>query len=224
LEVGPETLLADVLEISRQQVSAWENGIKPISENRLRQLSKYFGLEEKYFLGISEEDKAFLISKGLYRRQDCDKEVYCFLKQGEVEDDSKYRSFSYPDFDESLDEQMTKAKKKKQGTLQKVEEAIGYFGIPTKIIDEVCSINRGCMIYDILTEYLKQMPNETIPMRMIYFDMVKNVLNSLLLANGLKTKEEIEEEFAFVMSCTMMLIGFMNSPDYLKINMRKKEI
>ena len=27
-----------------------------------------------------------------------------------------------------------------------------------------------------------------------------------------------------VMSCTMMLIGFMNSPDYLKINMRKKEI
>ena len=119
---------------------------------------------------------------------------------------------------------MTKAKKKKQGTLQKVEEAIGYFGIPTKIIDEVCSISRGCMIYDILTEYLKQMPNETIPMRMIYFDMVKNVLNSLLLANGLKTKEEIEEEFAFVMSCTMMLIGFMNSLDYLKINMRKKEI
>lgn len=52
--------MADVLEISRQQVSAWENGIKPISENRLRQLSKYFGLEEKYFLGISEEDKAFL--------------------------------------------------------------------------------------------------------------------------------------------------------------------
>ena len=79
---------------------------------------------------------------------------------------------------------MTKSIKIKQGSLQKVEEAIGYFGIPTKIIDEVCSINRGCMIYDILTEYLKQMPNETIPMRMIYFDMVKNVLNSLLLANG----------------------------------------
>ena len=32
-------------------------------------------------------------------------------------------------------------------------------------------------------------------MRMIYFDMVKNVLNSLLLANGLKTKEEIEEAY-----------------------------
>ena len=55
--------MADVLEISRQQVSAWENGIKPISENRLRQLSKYFGLEEKYFLGISEEVRRFLYQK-----------------------------------------------------------------------------------------------------------------------------------------------------------------
>lgn len=105
--------LADVLGISRQQVSAWENGIKPISEKRLSQLSEYFGIDEKFFLEISEDDRAFLLSKGLYLRQDCNKEAYCFIKQGEVEEDAKYRPFSYPDFEESLDEQMTKAKKKK---------------------------------------------------------------------------------------------------------------
>lgn len=160
--------LADVLGISRQQVSAWENGIKPISEKRLSQLSEYFGIDEKFFLEISEDDRAFLLSKGLYLRQDCNKEAYCFIKQGEVEEDAKYRPFSYPDFEESLDEQMTKAKKRKQESLQKIEEAIGYFGIPTKIIDEVCSINRGCMVYDAVTEYLRKMPNETIAMRMIY--------------------------------------------------------
>lgn len=187
--------LADVLGISRQQVSAWENGIKPISEKRLSQLSEYFGIDEKFFLEISEDDRAFLLSKGLYLRQDCNKEAYCFIKQGEVEEDAKYRPFSYPDFEESLDEQMIKAKKRKQESLQKIEEAIGYFGIPTKIIDEVCSINRGCTVYDAVTEYLRKMPNETIAMRMIYFDMLKNVLNSLLIANGLMTKEELEEEF-----------------------------
>ena len=68
--------LADVLGISRQQVSAWENGLKPISEKRLSQLSDYFGIDKKFFLDISEDDKAFLISKGLYLRQDCDKEAY----------------------------------------------------------------------------------------------------------------------------------------------------
>ena len=35
--------LADTLDVSRQQVSAWETGIKPISQKRLSQLSKYFG-------------------------------------------------------------------------------------------------------------------------------------------------------------------------------------
>lgn len=42
--------LADVLSVSRQQISAWENGVKPISHKRLSQLSKYFGVDEKYIV------------------------------------------------------------------------------------------------------------------------------------------------------------------------------
>lgn len=41
--------LADTLDVSRQQVSAWENGIKPISQKRLSQLSKYFGVDKNFF-------------------------------------------------------------------------------------------------------------------------------------------------------------------------------
>lgn len=40
--------LADILDVSRQQVSAWENGVKTISQKRLRQLSEYFGVDEKF--------------------------------------------------------------------------------------------------------------------------------------------------------------------------------
>ena len=61
--------LADILDVSRQQVSAWENGVEPISQKRLNQLSKYFGVDEKYFLDISEDDKEFIVSKALYRRK-----------------------------------------------------------------------------------------------------------------------------------------------------------
>ena len=43
--------LADILDVSRQQVSAWENGVKTISQKRLRQLSEYFGVDEKFFSG-----------------------------------------------------------------------------------------------------------------------------------------------------------------------------
>ena len=152
--------LADILDVSRQQVSAWENGVKPISQKRLNQLSKYFGVDEKYFLDISEDDKEFIVSKALYRRQDNEKEIYCFVKQGEMEDDFKYRPFSYPNFEESLDEQMIRAKKKNKDTIEGIQEAMRYFGKPDKIIEEISAINRGCKVYDALTKYLRQMPKE----------------------------------------------------------------
>ena len=186
--------LADILDVSRQQVSAWENGVKPISQKRLNQLSKYFGVDEKYFLDISEDDKEFIVSKALYRRQDNEKEIYCFVKQGEMEDDFKYRPFSYPNFEESLDEQMIRAKKKNKDTIEGIQEAMRYFGKPDKIIEEISAINRGCKVYDALTKYLRQMPKEAPGTIILYYNMVRNVLFSLLIANGLMSKEELEKE------------------------------
>ena len=127
--------LASVLSVSRQQISTWENGVKPISQNRLSQLSKYFGVDEKYFLNISEEDKEYIVSKALYRRQDNEKEVYCFIKQGEMKDDFKYRSFSYPNFEESLDEQMIHAKKKKKETGNMASRTSKYKEVRSKLVE-----------------------------------------------------------------------------------------
>lgn len=187
--------LANVIGVTRQQISAWENGVKPISQNRLHQLSKYFGIDEQYFQEITNEDKEFIISKALYRRQDNDKEIYCFAKQGDMKVDFKYRPFSYPDFEKSLDEQMIQAKKKKQETIENIQEAMRYFGKPDKIVEEVTAINRGCKVYDALTTYLRQMPNEAPGTTILYYNMARNVLFSLLIANGLMSKDELEKEF-----------------------------
>lgn len=189
--------VANVLGVSRQQVSAWENGVKPISENRLNQLEKYFGVEHKYFFEISEEDKEFLISKGLYRRQDTDKECYCFSKQGDMEKDLKFRPFSYPDFEESLDEQMIHAKKRKNATMEGIENVMGYFGKPDTIIEEITAINRGCTVYDALTTYLNKMPEENPGLRMQYYNMARNILFALLIANGLMSQEELEKSLEY---------------------------
>lgn len=189
--------LADILGVSRQQVSAWENSMKPISQKRLSQLSKYFGIDEKYFLDISEDDKEFIVSKALYRRQDNEKEVYCFVKQGEMEEDFKYRPFSYPDFEGSLDEKMIRAKKKEKDVIEGIHEVMRYFDKPDKIIDVVMAINRGCKVYDALTKYLRQMPNEAPEKCILYYNMARNVLFSLLIANELMSKEELEKEFEY---------------------------
>lgn len=41
--------LAKYLGISKQAVSAWEKGIKPMTKTRKEDLSKYFGIPEEYF-------------------------------------------------------------------------------------------------------------------------------------------------------------------------------
>ena len=189
--------LADILDVSRQQISAWENGVKPICQKRLSQLSKYFGVDEKYFLEISEADKEFILSKGLYRRQDREKECYSFIKLGEIEEDYKYRSFLYPDFEKSLDGMLIEAKKKKKDTLDNIEYVMKYFGKTDKIIEEVGAINRGCKVYDLLTTYMNQMPNEAPGMSMVFYYMVRNVLFSLLISQDLMTREELDKEFTY---------------------------
>ena len=144
---------------------------------------------------ISEEDKEFIISKGLYRRQNSKKECYSFIKLGEMEKDFKYRPFLYPNFDESLDEQYIQDKKKKKDTLDKIENVMAYFGKPDKIVDEVFAINRGCKVYDTLTAYMNQMPKEAPGMLKSFYNMARNVLFSLLISQDLMTKEELEKEF-----------------------------
>ncbi len=135
--------LADALGVSRQQVSAWENGSKPISNRRLEQLEKYFGLDRKSgmdmvvlhdiymesasgvgaddFLEISKEDKDSIISKALYRRLDSKKEIYCFIKQGDWKEDFCYAPHYYADCKESLNEQMVQVSKQKQETFEEIK-------------------------------------------------------------------------------------------------------
>ena len=47
--------LASKLGVTRQMISAWENGRKPIPSGRLKELSQIFGIEEELLGDISEE-------------------------------------------------------------------------------------------------------------------------------------------------------------------------
>ena len=47
--------LAEYLGVSRQIISAWENGIKEIPDKRKKQLSQFFGIDEDFFGEVTEE-------------------------------------------------------------------------------------------------------------------------------------------------------------------------
>lgn len=58
--------LADKLGVTRQMVSAWENGRKSIRESRLHELSKIFGIEEELLGEISEAQLADIDNRPLF--------------------------------------------------------------------------------------------------------------------------------------------------------------
>ncbi len=59
--------LAERLEVSRQIISAWENGKKEIPEMRKKQLADFFGIDKCFFDEISEEQKRILLDKAMFR-------------------------------------------------------------------------------------------------------------------------------------------------------------
>ena len=49
--------LANAINVSRQAVSSWENGRRPLPEARAQQLSDFFGIGKEYFGKIDEKQK-----------------------------------------------------------------------------------------------------------------------------------------------------------------------
>ena len=68
--------LAERLEVSRQIISAWENGKKEIPEMRKKQLADFFGIDKCFFDEISEEQKRILLDKAMFRYIEDGEETY----------------------------------------------------------------------------------------------------------------------------------------------------
>ena len=59
--------LAAEIGISRQMISAWENGKKSIPESRKMQLAEYFGVEPELIGEINEQKKRDIVNRTFYR-------------------------------------------------------------------------------------------------------------------------------------------------------------
>ena len=58
--------LADILDVSRQQVSAWENGVKPISQKKIKPVIEVFLVLTKNIFWIYQKMIKSLLFPKLY--------------------------------------------------------------------------------------------------------------------------------------------------------------
>ena len=79
--------LAGRMGVTRQSVTLWENGKRKPGTKHLEWLSRFYGIDEKWFGDLSEGDMSVLKEMRMYQHFDCDKEYYSFIpeKDGWVE-------------------------------------------------------------------------------------------------------------------------------------------
>ena len=173
--------LADILDVSRQQVSAWENGVKTISQKRLRQLSEYFGVDEKFFWIYQRMIKSLLFPKPVPSSGQWKRGIL-FCKTGRDADDFKYRPFSYPDFEESLDEHMIRAKRKKKRYNRGNTRGNGIFlASRIRLLRRFLQLIVGCKVYDGTYKIFWDKCQMRIRDQLVIWP---EMLFSLLIANG----------------------------------------
>lgn len=75
--------LADYIGVSRQIISAWENGVKEIPRKRKQQLAQFFGIEEGFFGEITEEEKQVLLDKAMFSYKKGTENAYRYIPEDE---------------------------------------------------------------------------------------------------------------------------------------------
>ena len=187
--------LSDYLGITRQALSAWETGKKPIPPSRQKQLSEFFGIEADFFGDITEEKKKILLEKAMFRYIEDGKEYYKYKPK--TADTLNGESIWFlGDTGQTLDEIYLSRQRQKQELLSQIEEVMRYYGKGKTLQDRITALNRGCDIYGSVTTLMNEMPKQNLTHRMAYFVEVKHVLNALLLANDLITEEKLANEYA----------------------------
>lgn len=208
--------LADILGISRQAISSWENGRKKIPPERKEQLAQFFGIDKKYFDEISNEDKIELLKKGMYRWGGLEKESYLFRgSSADIPESNKSALWFPKDSSTSLDEDYLSANNKKSVLINKISDSIEG---PTKgkraILDSIASINRWCAVYGGAYELFEGMNSQKVLLKIPYLKVVLSTIqaamNSLLGQSNSYLLENMldEDENRLIEQLSEIISGF----------------
>ena len=113
--------LADRLNVSRQIISAWENGKKEIPEARKVQMAEFFGIDKSFFDDITEEQKKVLLGKAMFRYVESGVETYRYKPNMQEKSQTAY---FIPEREMSLDEEFIELQRVQKQLLERINHII----------------------------------------------------------------------------------------------------
>ena len=185
--------LADMIGVTRQALSAWENGRKDIPEQRREQLAAFFGVEKEYFGEISEEEKKCLLEKAMFRYDENGKETYRYKPQDKQINPEELRIYFIGDRDISLDEEYVLAQQQKKEILEKIDDIIKWTDHAGSIQSQIMCINRGCEVYNMINQMMEKKRGMKSYLKVPFFYELTNIWKAMLVAYDLLDKKEIRD-------------------------------
>lgn len=216
--------VACALDVSRQSVSAWENGKKAIPSERKEQLSNYFGIDKKYFGEIDEIQKKEILETEMYRWKLDGNEFFLFRPD---EDSQSYMkglcTYERKERNTLLSDELKAKKDLQKEMMERIEQQIEGMSWYT-LNDQITSINRGVRYYNCCAKNYKIIYEQPVSHKMSYYYRALEVIDALLLAFGGEVEENDDDtalffepndytyklDWDFIQKCADMIREHMN--------------
>ncbi|MCI5901811.1 MAG: helix-turn-helix transcriptional regulator [Blautia sp.] len=192
--------LAERMGVTRQTVTLWERGVRKPDKSHLKWLCDFYGVEEKWFGELSDDDIMILKVMKMYRHYDGEKEYFSFIPEKDG-----WAEISIPcgELDDLLDERYANVLKKKKNFIQHIENYLeckynSKYDDKVCLFDKICTAERGMKDierYLTLMETVQGVGTEGSFLKVPFRYEIKTVLYAMMVASGQYTAEEIKSMY-----------------------------
>lgn len=186
--------LSERMGVTRQTITLWEKGVRKPDKQHLKWLSDFFGITEKWFGELSEEDLLTLNKMRMYRHYDEDKEYFSFIPvEREI-------SIDCGELESMLDEKYASVQKRKKDFMNRVDQ---YLQMPSTkkayLFDKVITAERGMKEienYLNLMDTVQNVGKEGSFLKVPFRYEIKTALYAMMVASGQYSFEDIKKIYA----------------------------
>ena len=189
--------LADRMGVTRQTVTHWEQGIRKPNKKHLEWLANFYGIEEKWFGELSDDDLMILKEKKMYRHYDGDKEYYSFIPEA---DGWSEISVLCGELEDMIDERYANTIKKKKDFMHYIEKFLQYDGENKAcLFDKITVAERGMRdikSFITLMDTVQWVGTEGSYLKVPFGYEIKTALYAMMIASGQYSIDDIKSMYA----------------------------
>ena len=187
--------LAERMGVTRQTVTQWEKGVRKPNKEHLKWLSEFYGIEEKWFGELSDDELDVLNEMFMYEHFEEDKEYYTFIPR--IDGWNEIR-FKCGDVDKMTDDKYTDLLKEEKQFIKNVENYLFDKHSQYCNFDKITTLKRkmaGINDYLFLMDVIEKIGDEGSFLKVSFRYEVKTIFFATLIASGIYSYDKVNEMY-----------------------------